>query len=146
MPSLLLAREAQLKRFQDQGGTLLAVELDSCAILAKTVAVFCPCSKNLPEAKLTHNRLASLAREIQGSLTLMVMRLSAIPVMQSYSQKQQAGQEEMPNVQLREKRTRKLSVVAKACAKRDKTRPGVNRNKGRGTIRERPSPNKPLIL
>lgn len=32
----------------------------------------------------------------------------------------------MLNFQLREKRTRKLSVVAKVCAEREKTRPGVN--------------------
>lgn len=38
----------------------------SCDILAKHVATFCPCPKNLPEAKLKNNGLNFLAEEILG--------------------------------------------------------------------------------
>lgn len=40
--------------------------IHTCDILAKNLAVFCPCPKNLQEAELKRNVLASLAEELSS--------------------------------------------------------------------------------
>ena len=56
--------KGQFKRFQDNSVSK-GTRDHSCDTLAMNVAAFCPCPKNLPEAKLKSSRLISLAKEIQ---------------------------------------------------------------------------------
>jgi len=38
-----------------------------CGILVRNVATFCPCLKNLPEAKVKRLRLIALTKEVSGT-------------------------------------------------------------------------------
>lgn len=51
----------------------------SCAILAKNVAAFCPCPKNLPKAKLKSNRLISLVEAISRKHEIRRMVIFGTP-------------------------------------------------------------------
>lgn len=55
--------EAQLKR-QPKGAISNWARDHSCNIVARGVAAFCPCPKNLLVAKLKNNGLDSLVEEI----------------------------------------------------------------------------------
>lgn len=57
--------EVQLKRFQRR--PVLAFDLDTILVifLAKNLGVFCPCPKNMPEAKLKNNRVIFGRRDFE---------------------------------------------------------------------------------
>lgn len=64
--------EPQLKRFQRV--TVLATGVRPFwNILAKNVAAFCPCLKNLPEAEFKINGLNFWRRKLQYSLILIML-------------------------------------------------------------------------
>lgn len=65
----LPAVQAWFKRFQ-KNSVSHGTRDHSCDVLAMNVA-FCPCPKNLPEAKLKNNKLISLAEEIQDEYRLL---------------------------------------------------------------------------
>ena len=82
----------QLKKRQRQ--TVLAPGLETVLVkLAKNVAAFCPCSKNLLEATLKSFGLMTLAEEIsRESSTDSVIQLLVITLMQIYNKMKEAEQ------------------------------------------------------
>lgn len=80
-------REAQLKRFQ--WGVILTTRLENIlVILTKIIAAFCPCPKNLPEAKFKRN----WQRIVQDSLMLTLLCMLVISLRHIYNEKEQVGQ------------------------------------------------------
>lgn len=89
--------EAQLKRFQ--WGVILTIILilssninirleNILVILTKIIAAFCPCPKNLPEAKFKRN----WQRIVQDSLMLTLSCMLVISLRHIYNEKEQVGQ------------------------------------------------------
>ena len=71
----------------------------SCDILVKNVVVFCPCLKNLPEAKVKSFGLIPLAEEISKQPHIdSVMWLLVIILRKIYNEKEQAEQGKLQNV------------------------------------------------
>lgn len=69
----------------------------ACVILAKNVAAFYPCPKNLLEAKFKSHELISVTEEIsrQPKIDSAVWLLVNTPI---YSEKEQMGQKETQDV------------------------------------------------
>ena len=66
--------QALFKGYQ-RGSTVTAGVGGVCGVLTRNISAFCPCSKNLPEAKLKSFGLMVLAEEIsRQSRTDYVMR------------------------------------------------------------------------
>jgi hypothetical protein len=55
--------QALFKGYQ-RGSTVTAGVGGVCGVLTRNISAFCPCSKNMPEAKLKSFRLMALAEEI----------------------------------------------------------------------------------
>ena len=65
----------------------------SCDILVKKVAAFCPCPKNLPEAKVKNFGLIPLTEEISKQPRIdFVVRLLLFMLIKIYNEKKQADQ------------------------------------------------------
>lgn len=77
----------------------------SCNILAKYVAIFCFCSKNLPEAKLESYELTILAEEVSRQPNIdYIDWLLVATLVQIYNEKEEREQVKIQNVQVEEKR------------------------------------------
>ena len=64
-----------------------------CDMLVKNAAVFCPCLKSLPDAKLKNFHLMLLAEELLKQPHVdYAMRLLVASLMQMYNEKRQAEQ------------------------------------------------------
>ena len=71
----------------------------SCGSLVKKVGVFCPCLKNLPEAKVKSFGLIPLAEEISKQPIInSVVLLSGVTLMKIYNEKEKAEQIKIQNV------------------------------------------------
>lgn len=89
----------------------------SCAVLAKTGATFCPCTKSLPEAKLKFwiKDLAEISRQPGVD---PVVWLLVIALMQIFNEEGR-GASKVQNVQFEETRnTRKCLFEPSLCSRR----------------------------
>ena len=95
-------------------------------------------SKHLHDTKLKSSGLVSFAEEISRLPNIdSVMWLLVITLMLICNEKEQAGLQEIQNIQFEEKKTnRKFYVRALVCAERDKEK----WNKGKGDLRARCHP------
>lgn len=101
-----------------QRGRLLSMGLrNSCDILTKNVVGFCPCLKNLPEAKLFW--ILSWAEIPKQPSIDCVLWLLVITPVQIYSEEEQAGKKANIQCTVRGKEEpEEINVEAKSCAQR----------------------------
>lgn len=70
------AVEACLKEFQSGTKTVSnLIKGHPCDILAKNLAVFCPCHENLSEAKFKSNGFTSSVEQIKDNITLYLWKI-----------------------------------------------------------------------
>lgn len=95
--------EDRAESYEDRGGpTQEVLEENNISnrarglflILVKSMALFCPHSKNFPEAKLRSNGLTSLVEEISRQFRIAsITELLVIILMQDYNEERARGTE-----------------------------------------------------